>query len=117
MKKIIEDVTAENIDAAKTAAILAAGNVANKQLAKLAASKSPMLVRGYIDTPIGKLVIANIVSQLVKQTRPTDAKLQALAEGMIVSAYQDVINTVDIDGLIEEFLGQTAIKRALASIE
>ncbi len=117
MKKIIEDVTTNNIDAAKTAAVLTAGGIANKQLVKLAAAKAPLMVRGYVDTPVGKLVVANIVAQIIKQTRPNDAKLQALSEGMIVSAYQEVINSVDIDGLIDDFLSQPSIKKAVASID
>lgn len=30
---------------------------------------------------------------------------------------KQIINTVDIDGLIDEFLNQASIKRALSSIE
>ena len=116
MNKIIETVTNDNMDAAKTAAILTAGNVANTQLVKLVASKSPMVVRGYVNTPIGKLVIANIAPQVMKHMRPDDTRLSALTEGMVVSAYQEIINTIDIDSLLEEFLNQAQIKKALTQV-
>lgn len=116
MKELIEEVTGNNIDAAKTAAVISAGAIANKQLAKLAASKSPLLLKGYIETPVGKLVIANIAAQVIKQTRPNDTKLAALTEGMIVSAYQEAIAVIDIDGLIDTFLEDKAIKKATASL-
>lgn len=116
MKQLVQDVTSDNVDAARTAAVISAGGIANKQLAKLASSKAPLMLKGYIDTPVGKLVIANIAAQVIKQTRPNDTKLAALAEGMIVSAYQEAIAVIDIDGLIDSFLEDKAIQRATATL-
>ena len=113
MKNTLETVSNDNVTGAKAAAIITAGGVANTQLTKLISKKAPLATRGYINTPIGKLAIANVAALAIKQTRPGDKQLEALAEGMIISAYQEVLNSFDINGIIDDFLDQAPIKRAI----
>lgn len=102
-----------NKSAATQAGYLEAGRIANNQFTKLAAKSLPMMLRGYADTAVGKLVIANIAQMAAAQLRPQDATLAKLTSAMTVAAYQGVIQTVDIEGWLNELLGSPEIKRAM----
>lgn len=102
---------------ATNAAYLEAGRVATNQLAKVAASKAPLMIRGYADTPAGKLVIANIFAVAVDQYRPGNQPLMKLGNAMMTSAYQEFIASFNIDQMLEEFLGSDKIKAAMEKIE
>lgn len=102
-----------NKSAAAQAGYLEAGRIANNQFTKLAAKSLPMMLRGYADTAVGKLVIANIAQMAAAQLRPQDATLAKLTGAMTVAAYQGVIQTVDIEGWLNELLGSPEIKRAM----
>ena len=117
LKDASQAVANANFDAAKTAAVLSAASIANKQITKLAVSKAPLMLKGYVDTPIGKLVLANIAAQGLLYARPNDTKITTLAEAMMVTAYQDMISEFDIDGFIDEFLASSSMKKALANLE
>lgn len=103
-----------NMGAVKNAAYIEAGTIVNRQLTKLAMAKAPMMLRGYLDNSIGKLVVANIFAVAMRELRPGNVQLQTLADAAILSAYQDVIRTIDLDGMIDELLSSETIKRVLA---
>jgi hypothetical protein len=117
LKETSQAVANANFDAAKTAAVLSAAGIANRQIVKLAASKAPLMMRGYVDTAFGKLVLANIAAQGLMYARPNDARINTLAEAMMVTAYQDAIGEFDIDGMIDDFLNTSQMKKALANLE
>jgi hypothetical protein len=117
LKEASQAVANSNFDAAKTAAVLSAASVANRQIAKLVASKAPLIMRGYVDTTFGKLILANIAAQGLLYARPNDPKINTIAEAMMVTAYQDVISDFDIDGMIDDFLNSAQMKKALKSID
>jgi hypothetical protein len=102
-----------NKSAASQAGYLEAGRIANNQFTKLAAKSLPMMLRGYADTAVGKLVIANLAQMAASHLRPQDATLAKLTGAMTVAAYQGVIQTVDIEGWLNELLGSPEIKRAM----
>lgn len=101
---------------AVTAAYMEAGRIANNQVTKLVAAKAPLMVKGYIDTPVGKVVIANLTDMAVKQFRPMDAKLQKVSQAMMTQAYQELIQTIDIEGMLNELASSEGIKAALAVV-
>lgn len=101
---------------AGNAAFMEAGRMANNQLAKVAASKAPMFARGYVDTPVGKLVIANLAAVIAAQYRPNDPKLAKLANAMMQSAYVEAIQSFKIEDMIKEFLSNADIKAALDKV-
>jgi hypothetical protein len=113
----ISRTVAANKDAMENAAFLEAGFIANKQVTKLLSAKAPLMVRGYIDSPVGKLVIANLFSSVIAEFRPNHSTLGKLSHAMMVDAHQEIIKTLDIDGLIDELLSAETIKRALSKIE
>ncbi len=106
-----------NKQAAVSAAVLTAGQVANSQLAKLAASRAPMMARGYIDTPVGRLVLANIASLAVTNFRSSDTTLKRLTDAMVVQAMQEIIGQLDIDGLIDELLSNSKVSKVIKNLE
>lgn len=101
---------------AGNAAYMEAGRIATNQLAKIASSKAPLMVRGYVDTPVGKVVIANLAAVVVTQYRPNDVKLAKLANAMMQNAYMELIHTLDVEGMIAEFLDKADVKAALDKV-
>lgn len=105
-----------NKSAATQAGYLEAGRIANNQVVKLSSKALPMMLRGYAETPIGKLLAANIAQMAAAQLRPNDPTLGRLTTAMTVAAYQEVIQTVDIEGWLDELMGSPAMKRAIEKL-
>lgn len=112
----IKKLAQQNVELAKTAAFLEAGRVANNQLSKVAGKKLPIMVRAYADTPLGRLIIANLANVAQQHFRPSDEKLALLAGAMVTASYQEVLNQFDIEGFIEDLLADKKIKSALSSM-
>lgn len=104
---------ADQKDLIASAAVLETGRVANKQLGKLAGKHLPMPMNMLAQTPIGQLVLANVLKLAAEQFRPGDKTVERLANGMVVAAYSELIATLDLDGLIDDLLSNSAIKRGL----
>lgn len=105
-----------NKDAAKSAAVLEAGRVSNNVAAKLLAEQAPLMLKGYIDTPVGRLIIANAASMAVRELRANDKRLTALTEAMLTAAYAEAFAKIDVQALIEKVLDHVQIKEALAKL-
>ena len=105
-----------NKAAATSAAFLEGGRIANNQLAKVAAKKLPIVLRGYAEHPIGKLVIANLAAIAAQQFRADDENLKKLTSAMTVQAYQEMIQTIDVEGIIDELVESKEVKRAFTKI-
>ncbi len=112
-----DSLIASNKNAATIAATMEAGRIANNQVAKLAAKKLPMIIRGYADTPMGKLVIANLAQQAALHFRPGEQTLAKLTEAMQVQAFQELMQTVDLEGFIDNLMDSPDIKRAIRKLE
>lgn len=95
------------------AAYLEAGALATKQLVKVAQKALPMMARGYADTVLGKLLLANIAQMAVQYSRPDNEQLVKLTDAMVATAYLDAIRTVDLDSIIDQMIEGSAIKNAL----
>jgi hypothetical protein len=111
LNKIIED----NKSLAVSGAYLEAGRVANNQITKLIAKKAPMMVRGYVETAVGRLVIANIAKMAVEHFRPEPA-LVTLTNSMVAKAYQEMIEDLDIEGMLDELLSDPKVKSAISKV-
>ena len=105
-----------NKSAAADAAYMEAGRIANNGAAKLAGKHLPFMLRGYADTPLGKLVIANIAVMAAAQLRPNDMTLARLAEAMTVEAFQAVYQEVNVEAMIASLLGSDEMKAALSKL-
>lgn len=105
-----------NKDLAKAAGYLEAGRIVNNKLAQLIGPKLPVMIRGYAQEPIGKLVLANLLLVGVQKFRPDNQALAKLAYAGVTSAYSGVFESFDIEGLIDGFLGDSSIARALGVV-
>lgn len=117
MNTTVNSVIDKNVSVAKTAAYLEAGRIANNQATKFIASKAPLMVRGYVDTPFGKLVVANMAALAASKLRADDKRVAKLTEAMMVEAWQEVYQMVDIEKMIDEMLSSESIKKALNKLE
>lgn len=106
-----------NKTSATSAAYMEAGHIANKQLGKVMSKQLPMMVRGYADTPLGHLIMANLAVLAIDHFRPDQRQLRRLAQAMQVQAYQELLQKLDIDGMIDDLLDNGGIKRALAKLQ
>lgn len=111
----IDKVVTSNKFAATNAAYNEGARIALNQITKLAAKNAPLMVRGYLDTPFGKLVVANLALAAVGQFRPNDAKLAKLANAAVTVAYQEVYQSFDIEKMISEFVENGTVKKLLES--
>lgn len=109
-------IAASNFSAAKTAAVMEAGRIANVEITKVLAKRLPMMVKGYADTPAGRLVVANLAGVALQQFRPDDVRLKALVDAMQVQAYQELLQTIDIEGFIDGLLENPKIKNAVGRL-
>lgn len=112
MSKFIEN----NKVVATSAAFMEAGRIANSQASKFAAKQLPMMVRGYAETAIGRLVLANIAQMAQEHFRPNDQRLKKLSQAMMVSAWQEVYQQIDIDGFIDQLLENKGMARAFEKL-
>lgn len=114
---MFDKIVTNNANLAQSAAFLEAGRIANNTAAKFVASKAPLMVKGYVDTAVGKLIIANAAAVAVEKFRPTDRKLARLANAMITEAYQEVYRIVDIEKMLNEMLSSESVKAALSKLD
>ena len=106
-----------NKDLAKSAAFLEAGRIANNKLVAVASSQLPLMARGYANTPVGKLVLANLLLISVQKFKPDNATLAKLGYAAVTQAYAELIQSFDIEGVIDGFLKDTRIAQVLGSLD
>lgn len=106
-----------NKELAKSAAYIEAGRIVNNKLAQLIGPKLPILVRGYASEPLGKLVLANLLLIGVQKFKPDHIALTKLAYAGVTSAYGEVFQSFDIEGLIDGFLSDSSISKAMGLVK
>lgn len=100
----IANIVAANKSAIVNAAKLEAGKIALTQITKVAAKKAPFMIKGYIDTPIGRVVIANLLSVAVDQYAPTNQKAKAVAGAAMEAAMLEMVQSFNIAEMIDEMV-------------
>lgn len=100
----IANIVAANKSAVVNAAKLEAGKIALTQITKVAAKKAPFMIKGYIDTPIGRVVIANLLSVAVDQYAPTNQKAKAVAGAAMEAAMLEMVQSFNIAEMIDEMV-------------
>lgn len=94
----------ENKAAAFTAAEIKAGQIINQQAISLIKPKLPMMIRGYADSPLASVILANVVALGLKQYAAGNSKLEKISELMIAGAAFDSIDALNLDGLVNDFI-------------
>lgn len=100
----IANIVAANKSAVVNAAKLEAGKIALTQITKVAAKKAPFMIKGYIDTPIGRVVIANLLSVAVDQYAPSNQKAKAVAGAAMEAAMLEMVQSFNIAEMIDEIV-------------
>lgn len=100
----IANIVAANKSAVVNAAKLEAGKIALTQITKVAAKKAPFIIKGYIDTPIGRVVIANLLSVAVDQYAPNNQKAKAVADAAMEAAMLEMVQSFNIAEMIDEMV-------------
>lgn len=108
-KSMIERTMKSNTAAAKVAATVTAGNTLNRVVAKKISPQLPMLARGYADSAMGRVVIANVADFGVKQFMPGNAKALLATEAMMQAALLELLGSFDIEGMVEEVLNSVSL--------
>lgn len=117
MTNFTDKVIDVNTATATDAAFLEAGRIANNQAVKFASKTLPLMVRGYADTPVGKLTLANAAVLAAAQFRPNDKRLTKLTQAMLVVAWQELYQSFDIEEMIDSMLDNKSIKKALDKLD
>lgn len=112
----VSNIVENNKQAMQSAGFLEAGRIANKELSKALGPLLPVFVRGYADTPVGRLVLANMAQVAAQHFKPSNAALQKLVAAMTTQAYAEVIQTAGVEEFVEKLLANDKIKGALASV-
>lgn len=102
---------AKNKSAAITTAKITVGKAAMKQVTKLVSPKLPMMVRGYADTPVGRLLIANIFSFAVANYMANNKKAAIVADAMLEGAMMETMSSLNLEEMLEDLLDKVNISK------
>lgn len=111
----VDTIVSNNKVAVKAAAFQEVGRIANNQAAKLLSKHLPAMARGYADTPIGKLLIANLAITAQQHFKPNDPTLAKVVAAMGTQAYADILKSFDIEGFINGVMSDKALQNALTA--
>lgn len=104
IKSTATAIVAANKNAAVNAAKLEAGSIVLKKVSSIAASKAPFMVRGYVDTAIGRVVIANLLNFAVSQYAPGNRKAVIAADAAMQAAMLELVQSFNVGEMIDEVL-------------
>ena len=96
----------QNKQAAIIAAKVDAGRIINKQVIKQLKPHVPMLLRGYLDTPLAPVIAANVVAMIGNHT--DNNKVKKVSELMLLGAADATVQSFNLDKIIDDVL--TGIK-------
>lgn len=92
----------QNKEAALVAAKMEAGRVLNKQIIKQLKSHVPLLLRGYLDTPLAPVILANTTALVGNHTG--NARVQKISELMLLAAADTTVQSFNLDKIIDDAL-------------
>lgn len=100
----LANVVSVNKSAAISAARITGGKIAIKNITKLIAPKLPILMRGYADTAVGQLVIANVFKFAIENYAPQNKNAVLVADAMLEGSMIAVLEGFNVEQLIESVL-------------
>ena len=106
MAQKIKETAVITLDQNKQAAIIAgkmeAGRILNKQVLKQIKPHIPMFVRGYLDTPLAPVIVANLVAAVGNHTQ--NKRVQQVSELMLLAAADATVQSFNLDKIIDDVL-------------
>ena len=109
--KIAEDTVQVNKEAMVLAAKLEVGKVATAQLKKVVIPKLPYMARGYADSPLFDIALANVVGIALREYALGNEKAQIVSEAMIQSAAVEMMSSFDLNGMIDDMLENVDVSK------
>lgn len=100
-----------------TASQMQLGKIVTNRAVAALADKMPLGTGKYLETPVGKVVAANVAALMIKHYRPDDTKLNFVVDGMMQSAAYESIDAFDIDGMIAGLLEGVNVDNVIAKSE
>lgn len=107
----VNTVVAANKSAAVSVAKIEAGRIAVKQAVKLVKPAVPMMARGYLETALGELVVANLFKFAVDNFAANNDKAQVVADAMLQGAMLGAIQSLNIEQMISDVLEKVDISK------
>ncbi|ATS93997.1 hypothetical protein P13BB106kb_p013 [Pectobacterium phage DU_PP_V] len=98
----VQNIVAANKNAAVSAAKLEAGRIALVQVTNVIKTKAPYAVKGYIDTPVGRAVVANLFSFAVAQYASNNRAAVVLSDAAMQAAALEIIQSFNIEQMITD---------------
>lgn len=94
----------KNKEAAIIAGEITVGNLLNDRLSKIVIPQLPVAARMMANTAVGKALLANAFAAGMIHFMPGNAKATKAGEFMVQSAMVDLINSFNIEDMVDEFL-------------
>lgn len=121
MKQAINDSKEDVVASVKVAAQVTAGRTMNGLVADKLTPYVPKQYAMLLDSPIGAVVIANLVNTLANvylESNGSDVsyKLSKLGSTMVTAATVDFVDAFDIDQIVREFLSSSEAKAVLDKV-
>lgn len=110
-------VAGKNKTAAIAVARMTAGKVAMEQVTKVIKPKLPMMARGYAETPLGKLVMANLFNFAITQYLPENKKAIMVADVMLEGAMLEAMSSLNIEEQLNNILDSVDVSKIAGSKE
>lgn len=107
----VNNVVAANKSAAVSVAKIEAGRIAVKQAVKLVKPAVPMMARGYLETALGELVVANLFKFAVDNFAANNDKAQVVADAMLQGAMLGAIQSLNVEQMISDVLEKVDISK------
>jgi len=102
---ILDKVVKENSTAAKQGALFVTGKTLNNVVKDMIRSKIPMVYRGFLDSPLSDIAVANIANFAVDNFAPSNDKARLASKAMMVAAMTSAIESLNIEAIIKDVLG------------
>lgn len=96
-----------------SAALLEAGRIANNKVSDLVAERLPAPFGALAGTPMGQLLVANIIAMAAEQFRPDSELLKRMTNGMVVASYTSLLQSFNIEELLDTLISDKGLTKGL----
>lgn len=117
MSKIVNRAKDTNMEAVRVTARLASGRALNTILVEKVVPKLPLMVRGYADTTLGRVALANIVAAALTYYAPNNNKATLVSDAIVQAAMVDLMSEINIEDMIKTFLNSDAATSILEGVD
>ena len=107
----VAKIVTANKSAAVSVAKIEAGRIAVKQAVKLVKPAVPMMARGYLETALGELAVANLFKFAVDNFAPNNDKAKLVADAMLQGAMLGAIQSLNVEQMINDVMDKVDISK------